>query len=464
MKTVFKLFVVSLFALVLSCEQEEDISPVGNITLTTAAMTNQNGGTIVQLNWMYGGNATQLLHYKIQYSLHHGTWIDLPLTVENTVTSFTSTFPATQFLTHNTYAWRVIAVGQTEEAVSCYRETYLNGAAGTFGTLKLRTTNYTDVTTMEFDYDFSSIGSAISSVGIHPVIQKKTGTSWTEVADFYGTSFAAATRFSMPFAFVSGETYRVYLHGTETYYGQGNIVEFTYAPPHANDCSGERVIVEAPTITNLSMGQQMQSRTLDIRWTHPNPSSLTGFKIQYSSQHSPWIDFKTVSNQTFSSVHSFASGHPLGYYDFQSNIYYRWRVVALTNDLEIPSCSEQRKTDMGNTERNVHTAHLSVDTDYETTDAAIIFKLTTPFNGTTTSGWSYRIEKLQGGNWVQVGNIIPLTTLQAFPYTFSVPMQNFSANERFRIAVRQSFTTPGLGSNNIELYGRNWPVSPARCQ
>lgn len=452
MKKVIQLFGISIFMLLMACEEEPPVADeLGNIVLTAVDMTNQTDGQTVHLSWVYAGVTTQLSHFRIEYSLQHGPWVAAG-NAANTETNITLTFPAATLLSNNYYDWRVVAVNPTEEVASCYKEDIMEANA-TFGRLQLHTSHFTTNSLLEFDYDFSSIGLAVvQQAGIHPVVQKKEGADWVEVVDYFATSFARTERFSIPMDFEEGETYRVYLHGAESYYGKGNTIEFTYVNPYSNACCGDMATVEAPQITTVSIGNSMAYRNMNLTWTHPNPAALTGFKIQYSAQHGPWIDFRTVDNQTLSLGYSFENGNAIPYSVFQSNCYYRWRVIALTDNLQVPSCTKTTKTEMGNFERNGLGIYLSVEQDANTpTFKAVPSPLTT-----TLAGVTYTLSRFDGSQWVAQTPIDVGTITQAGG-TFTPTV---IAGERYRISAR---ATNGASSNYIEFYANEWPFNPGGC-
>lgn len=218
--------------LLVGCGVRDVIEPVGQIVLSSASMQNVSvQQTKVNLSWVYGGNASQLQHYRIEYSLHHGAWVALQTTVPNDESSLEIFLPAATFYVGNTYDWRVVAVGNFEEAASCYREARIPMDEG----LKLPSTAFNQTTQMHLI--FITTNQGLFSAGIHPVIDEWQGSQWVEIVDNISNIVGANGFVNLPPVFMANKTYRIKLHGAESYYGiNTNYVVFTYAPPHPNPC------------------------------------------------------------------------------------------------------------------------------------------------------------------------------------------------------------------------------------
>jgi hypothetical protein len=454
----FKIFSI-LIALVLflnSCANDEVTIP-DTITLTAATMQNQTSSQSVNLTWSYVGDVSTVVKYVVQYSLHHGQWLDFQDVMNQNATNFVGT--STVLNPNHTYAWRVKAVKANEEIISCYRECYLPllpNIGGVFGTVKLHTTAYTTNGSVEFD--FTPFNTSVFQAGIHPVLEKKTGTTWTLVLDMMGSSSLVSGFFTAPQAAMTvGETYRVYIHGQELYYGKSNALEFTYSNPFPNNCC-ETEIVARPTVQSVVMQPQMVNRRLNIQWLHPNPGSLLGFKVQYALHHSRWIDFQTVNNQTFSIDNLYPQNfNPNG--ALLTNTKYKWRVVALGANCEAVSCSKEAYLNMGVQEQQGRPMHLEMVGDF-TAGQNLNLKMTASI-APNLQNWEYQVQSYNGANWVNQGPAVSIGTIASLPHSFSVPMASLSGVLPYQIVVRKQNTS--MASNAIVFYNKAPEIEAADC-
>jgi hypothetical protein len=201
---------------------------------------------------------------------------------------------------------------------------------------------------------------------------------------------------------------------------------------------------ERAVISAASLQPQMTFRLLRLSWTHPNPAALSGFKIQYSTHHSPWVDYTTVANTVFAIENMTQSTV------FKSNTTYLWRVIGIGDNQE-ESCHKSTFLGMGTIEYQVLPANLRLTDDF-VVGSNPTFTLATPAIGTPTNinGWNYVLERYNGTAWVTD----PATPLPAAAstLTFAIPAPELYIDGKYRIYATKTLGTVTYGSNTIEFY------------
>lgn len=223
------------------------------------------------------------------------------------------------------------------------------------------------------------------------------------------------------------------------------------------------VQIDAPDLISVSQGPQMVFRDLEMSWTHPAPTAIDSFRIEYSLHHSDWATFRTVDNQTFSLTERLGGLNDQVTGPVTTNSNYRWRVIAVKNNVgETPSCSKSTFMGMGNQERQARPFFTTLkNKDFTTT---LELNLDHPnFTSGVQFTWAYQLLSYNGTVWVQVGAETPLS-ISNLPFDFSVPIASLPAGVPYRLQVLRRFNGNPAFSNIIEFHNQPWPVEDTVCQ
>lgn len=221
--------------------------------------------------------------------------------------------------------------------------------------------------------------------------------------------------------------------------------------------------IDAPVLVSVSQGAQMVYRKVIMSWSHPTPTAIDSFRIEYSLHHSDWTTFRTLNNQTFSLDETLGGFTDQATSPITTNSNYRWRVVAMKNNVgETPSCSKSTFMGMGLQEMQVRPFFTTLkNKDFTTT---LELNLYHP-NFITVAGstLSYHLLSYNGTVWVQVGTEIPLS-VSNLPFDFSIPINTLPTGVPHRVQVLRRFNGSPVFSNIIEFYNQPWPVEDLICQ